>query len=179
MYISTPPSSEVENLLPCHGSNHGPAEPEADMLPSEPARRALYLNIIIFYLHSFPYRLLSPTDGRQGHEVSGNNSCVFCLYLFFLIGLQQGYTKFCCFLCLSGSCAGPLHYKTKDWPKRQSLEPGSHNDMYKQLVEFKNIILPALHIKLGLMKNFVKVMDISGKNFSICARNFHVLVRRK
>ena len=30
----------MKNLLPCRGSNPGPAEPEADMLPSEPARRA-------------------------------------------------------------------------------------------------------------------------------------------
>ena len=31
-----------ENLLPRRGSNPGPAEPEADMLPSEPVRRALF-----------------------------------------------------------------------------------------------------------------------------------------
>ena len=30
-----------ENLLPRRGSNPGPAEPEADMLPSELARRAM------------------------------------------------------------------------------------------------------------------------------------------
>ena len=30
----------LHNLLTCRGSNPGPAEPEADMLPSEPARRA-------------------------------------------------------------------------------------------------------------------------------------------
>ena len=50
MYISTPPSPEVENfqiknLLPRRGLNPGPAEPEADMLPSEPARRAYTLYI--------------------------------------------------------------------------------------------------------------------------------------
>ena len=40
MYISTPPSPEVENLLPRRGSNPGLTELEADELPSEPARRA-------------------------------------------------------------------------------------------------------------------------------------------
>ena len=44
MYISTPPSSEDENFqikiyYPPPGMNPGPAEPEEDMLPSEPARR--------------------------------------------------------------------------------------------------------------------------------------------
>ena len=41
VYISTPPSSEVENLLPRRGSNSRPGEPEADMLPSEPVRRVV------------------------------------------------------------------------------------------------------------------------------------------
>ena len=45
-----------ENLLPRQGSNPGPAEPEADMLPSEPARKVVkevlqsskYLTLIFF-----------------------------------------------------------------------------------------------------------------------------------
>ena len=46
VYISTPPSPEVENsqikiYYPRRGLNPGPVEPEADMLPSEPTRRAL------------------------------------------------------------------------------------------------------------------------------------------
>ena len=39
------PSPEVENLLPCRGSNLGPAGPEADMLPSEPARQAGFSSV--------------------------------------------------------------------------------------------------------------------------------------
>ena len=35
---------KYENLLPCRRSNPGPAEPEADMLPSEPVRRAWEVN---------------------------------------------------------------------------------------------------------------------------------------
>ena len=48
LYISTPPSPEVENFKmkiyypAAPGSNPGPAEPEADMLPSEPAWRATH-----------------------------------------------------------------------------------------------------------------------------------------
>ena len=38
MYISTPHGPKVENLLPRWGLNPEPAEPEADMLPSEPTR---------------------------------------------------------------------------------------------------------------------------------------------
>ena len=45
MYISTSPSSEVENFPPCRGLNPGRAEPEADMLPSEPTQRALIYKV--------------------------------------------------------------------------------------------------------------------------------------
>ena len=45
---SSPPSNE--NLLPRRGSNPGPAEPEADMLPSEPARRAHSQNVIHVFI---------------------------------------------------------------------------------------------------------------------------------
>ena len=46
VYISTLSSSEDENFqmkiyYPRRGSNPGPAESEAEMLPSEPARRAI------------------------------------------------------------------------------------------------------------------------------------------
>lgn len=33
-----------------------------------------------------------------------------------LLGLQLGYTKFCCFLCEWDSRAKALHYKRQDWP---------------------------------------------------------------
>ena len=44
---SPPLQPRGENLLPGRGSNPGPAEPEADMLPSEPARRAVEASYII------------------------------------------------------------------------------------------------------------------------------------
>ncbi|KAL4131092.1 hypothetical protein QTP88_008441 [Uroleucon formosanum] len=48
-----------------------------------------------------------------------------------LMGMQGGFTKYCCFLCIV-----------------QSIP----------LVDPNNIFLPPLHIKLGLIKNFVKAM---------------------
>ena len=41
-----------ENLIPRRGSNPGPADPEADMLPSELARRAI--NDMLCIIASFP-----------------------------------------------------------------------------------------------------------------------------
>jgi hypothetical protein len=45
----------------------------------------------------------------------------------------------------------------KDWPARISLEPEILNVENQPLVEPSKILLPFLHLKLGLMKYFVKI----------------------
>lgn len=82
-----------------------------------------------------------------------------------LTGLQQGYTKFMCFLCEWDSRARKDHYKRKDWPKRKYSTIGIKNVKQTPLVENQKIILPALHIKLGLFKNLVKALDKNGPAF--------------
>ena len=52
-----------------------------------------------------------------------------------LLGLQQGFTKYCCFISEWDSRARSLHYKRKDWPARRSLEPGIMNVENQPLVE--------------------------------------------
>ena len=44
-----------------------------------------------------------------------------------LTGLQPGYTKFCCFLCLWDSRARTEHYVRKHWPAKDEIEQGKHN----------------------------------------------------
>ena len=41
-----------------------------------------------------------------------------------LLGIQSGYTKFCCFLCEGYSQAEDKHYKMKDWPMQKNSVPG-------------------------------------------------------
>lgn len=67
-----------------------------------------------------------------------------------LLGLQKGYTKYC-FLCLWDSRAKVDHYEKKIWPKRGEFVPGEVNIQYDPLVDPQLVILPPLHIKLGLM----------------------------
>jgi len=76
-----------------------------------------------------------------------------------LLGLQGGYTKYCCFICEWDSRARAAYYVRQNWPMRQSLEPGQKSVQHPPLVESEKILLPPLHIKLGVMKNFVKAMD--------------------
>jgi len=76
-----------------------------------------------------------------------------------LLGLQQGFTKYCSFICEWDSRDRSLHYSTKDWPARKSLEPGIMNVENQPLVKPSKILLPSIHLKLGLTKNSVKTMN--------------------
>ena len=76
-----------------------------------------------------------------------------------LMGLQLAYTKFCCFLCEWDSRDRKNHYIKKEWPKRESLTPGQKNVVQLSPVNTDIIILPSLHIKFGLFKNFVNALD--------------------
>ncbi|XP_076053032.1 uncharacterized protein LOC143032339 [Oratosquilla oratoria] len=89
-----------------------------------------------------------------------------------VLGLQGGYTKYPCFLCLWDSRADDQHFVRQEWPPRQRLEPGSHNVQARSLVEPNKVLLPSLHIKLGLMKNFVKAMDKDGMGFTFLQLKF-------
>ena len=76
-----------------------------------------------------------------------------------LNGLQAGFTKYMCFLCKWDSRMKSEHYMRKCWPQRETFEVGSHNVIHEPLVDKEKIILPNLHIKLGIIKQFVKALD--------------------
>ena len=86
--------------------------------------------------------------------------------------MQHGYTKYCCFLCEWDSRDKKNHYLNILWPKRTSLTPGEKNVVIPPLVLPEKIFLPHLHIKLGLMKNFVKCMVKTGRGFEYLRNKF-------
>jgi len=59
----------------------------------------------------------------------------------------------------NGSTLNSIRYSRKDWPARKSLEPGIMNVENQPPVELSKILLPSMHLKLGLKKNFVKAMN--------------------
>jgi len=85
--------------------------------------------------------------------------------LSMILGQQSGFTKFPCYLCMFDSRDRANHYTVKVWPPRTSLTPGSNNVVKRPLVDPAKILLPPLHIKLGLMKQFVKALDKEGSCF--------------
>ena len=96
-----------------------------------------------------------------------------------LLGMQGGYTKFPCFLCLWDSRADAQHYVKKEWPPRTGFSPGSSNVVDEPLVEATKVLLPPLHIKLGLMKNFVKALNKEGEGFKYISQKFSALSEAK
>ena len=74
-------------------------------------------------------------------------------------------------MCLWDSWADTQHYVKQEWPARQGLEPRSHNVLSCPWVDRSKALLPPLHIKLRLMKNFVKALVKDGSGFFIFVRD--------
>ena len=59
----------------------------------------------------------------------------------------------------------------QDWPVKKKLLPGEKNVQAHPLVERFKIILPPIHIKLDIMKQFVKALNKNGDFFKyICTK---------
>lgn len=86
------------------------------------------------------------------------NICGDLKVIGMLMGMQAGFTKFCCFLCLWDSRNTDQHYIKHDWELRKMYVPGDRSVKYQPLVNAKKVFLPPLHIKLGLIKCIVKTM---------------------
>lgn len=77
-----------------------------------------------------------------------------------LMGLKQGYSKHQCFLCLWEGRKNDLHYDySHKWPQRYRIQVGIASQEKEPLVRDRSkIILPPLHIKLGVVRNFTKAL---------------------
>jgi hypothetical protein len=100
------------------------------------------------------------------------NICADLKVVSLLLGLQLGYTKHMCFLCLWNSRDDSNHYKVKQWPPRSEHIVGRHNVQHESLVDPSKVYLPPLHIKLGLVRNFVVAMDRNGQGFQYLKEKF-------
>ena len=106
------------------------------------------------------------------YEQHGWIVCVDLKMVCFLLGQQLGYTKYPCFLCKWDSRAKSEHWVTKQWPMRCQLTVGEHNVINAPLIPRNKVLFPPLHIKLGLMKQFVKALNKEGDCFQYICRLF-------
>ena len=109
-------------------------------------------------IKSFFQKLLS-TASTNGFCVGTSRSLVF---FWVCKRASQSTVVF----CLCDSRAVSQHYKQKDWGSRSTFVPGEHSLKEKNpLVDMNKVLLPPLHIKLGLMKNFVKALHKNAAAF--------------
>ena len=99
--------------------------------------------------------------------------------LSMLLGKQCGNTKYLCFLCLWDSRARQDHRVKRKWPSREVFVLGEKNIKNVPLVNREKVLLPPLHIKLGLMKQFIKALDKEGECFKYLCTKFPRLTYEK
>ena len=67
----------------------------------------------------------------------------------------------------------------REWLEREMLSVGKHNVIHKQLVDKEKIVSHPLHIRLGLMKQFVKALDKDRACFQYISDVFPGLSKEK
>ena len=96
-----------------------------------------------------------------------------------LLGQQCGFTKYPCFMYEWDSRDRINHWIKCDWLLRESLAPSYRNILHLALVDRSNVILPPLHIKLGLMKQFVDALNKEGACFKYIQEKFSYISAEK
>lgn len=86
-----------------------------------------------------------------------------------LMGMKPGYCRMQCYMCKWEGRKDNLHWNFTngyEWPTRESYEINEHESIVNEpLIDPKNIIIPPLHVKLGLVKNFIKALGEPGRDY--------------
>ena len=96
----------------------------------------------------------------------------------FLMGLEGGLTKFPCYVGYWDSRDTTAHYHRGIWPKRTKFSAGKSKVKWDPLIYPSKILMPSLHLKLGLIKQFVKSMDKNSDAFQYL-QNFSMISEAK
>ncbi|GFG35278.1 hypothetical protein Cfor_11606 [Coptotermes formosanus] len=95
--------------------------------------------------------------------------------LCMLLEQQQGYTKFSCYICEWDSRVQDKYWTQRQWTQGARLIPGSKNILRKSLADPEKIILPFIHIKLDVVKQFFKALGGNGNCFNYLSSKFPAL----
>ncbi|KRX13342.1 hypothetical protein T07_144 [Trichinella nelsoni] len=137
------------------------------------AYRVQHAQVAAFKVYFCPLYILHYSSDL--FVVDYNQMCGDFKVLCMLLGQQSGYTKFPCFLCEWDSRARDEHWKKKDWPIQANLTPGSKNICHQSLINPEKVLLPLLHIKPGIMKQFVEALNKNGTCFQYLCTQFPLL----
>ena len=68
---------------------------------------------------------------------------------------------------------------TKTWPEGKTFETGGENIIQEPLLLIDKVVYPPLHVKLGLMKQYAKVLDKDENCFKYLCSTFPGLSEEK
>lgn len=89
------------------------------------------------------------------YETYSSKTCGDLKLIEMLIGMQPGFKEQYCFLRRCDSWATDENYIKSSWPPRALYQLGLCS-INTPLVDSRNVLLPPLHILLGLMKHFIE-----------------------
>ncbi|GAB0089264.1 hypothetical protein DMENIID0001_037820 [Sergentomyia squamirostris] len=92
-----------------------------------------------------------------------------------LMGLKPGFPSFMCHLCLWNTRSRSEHYVRKEWPPREDFEVGKYSIIETIVVPPGKVLMAPLHVKLGLVKNFLKTLKTDSEAFTHYRRLFKEL----
>ena len=87
-------------------------------------------------------------------------------------GTYAGFFFFFFCFCFWGHQPTERHDTVNDRPAREDFIPRKHNVKDTLLLNLEKVLLPSLHVKLGIMKNFVKALDRNGEGFLYLCSKF-------
>lgn len=97
-----------------------------------------------------------------------------------LFGMKKGFPTYQCFLCLWEGRKTEKHYTDHAWPPRLLYDPAAKQSIdFMPLVPASKIILPPLHIKLGLIRSFIIALNRDGGAFDVLKEIFPGLSQGK
>ena len=89
-----------------------------------------------------------------------------------LLGQQSDFTKFPCFLCEWDGRDRISHCDKKERPRKQTFTPGIKNIILEPLIDPAKDLLPPLHIKIDLIKQFVRALSTNRPCFKYLCNKF-------
>lgn len=123
------------------------------------------------YLHDDCKNLKRVIDLLQFITCTNRSCWPFCIHhkeTYFLLDQQCRYTECPCVLHTWGSRALEKHSFQLNWSSRSELKSGDPNILHQAIDNRQNITFPPLHAKLGLLKQFLKILSVQG----VCFKHF-------
>lgn len=122
-----------------------------------PHNRTKYLSLPLTHLKK-DYKSVETLPEALKYDEYNWEVIKYFKMLAFLMDLQGGFTKFCSYLCLWGSRDTKTYYERWDRPQQTKFIERT-NVKWVPLVDPQKVMMPPVHIKLGLMKQFVTCLD--------------------